>query len=144
MGQKRVDPKKSGVKLTKREVDIIAIFKRCSPTVQQRLLEELPKIMKKRPTPKCKVSDCISVMEELIGERLVGRKRIVVEARYVLSEYLYRKGLGECRIGHALGKDHSTIHYYLNIMRAAKDYPLAYESTLHLKKQFLERIKDYE
>lgn len=90
------------------------------------------------PTILEEVKRQIKTINKLIGGdvREPTRKREVVNGRIVLCYHLYRERLTLDKIGKIVGRDHSTITFYLNRMTEILDTPRGDAKLYSLYKRF--------
>lgn len=81
-----------------------------------------------------------AAMERLIGEPMnpASRQHKQVWARIIVAEALCDQGWTSKAIGDFLGKDHSTVVFYLHEIRNMAEVPLAYQWENELFADFTE------
>lgn len=71
------------------------------------------------------------------------RTREVVTARMIASYQLQTEGLTTTMIGSLIGKDHSTVIFYIKRMQAVLEVP-GYEAELELYNTFKKKLEEYD
>lgn len=85
----------------------------------------------------------IMAMESLLGERLTAptRKRMVVNARYIVAYQMRAEGFTLKAIGNLLDKDHATIMHGIGKMMDIMAYSRSYPQEFELFKNFQKLIQ---
>lgn len=88
-------------------------------------------------------SQYIGIMNGIVKEdvRTKHREENLVNARIVLSHFLYQLGLTYQRIGQLLGKNHATVIHYRKRMDDALGFPQADPKLMLLYNKFLKEIQ---
>jgi len=124
---------------------IMEIVRQLPTTDQFALRKELSRLTLDDVEPSVldTASHYIGVMNGIVKEdvRKPSRERRIVNARIVLSHFLTLEGLSVDRVGHLLGKDHSTITHYRRRMEDALASPKTDPPLMLLYNKFLKAIE---
>jgi chromosomal replication initiation ATPase DnaA len=124
---------------------ILEIVKQLPTTNQLELRKELTRMTLNEVDPSALnvASHYIGIMNGLIKDdcRRPSRERKYVNARIVLTHFMYREGLTIERIGQILGRDHSTIVHYRRVMEWVLESPKSDPRLMLLFNKFLKEIE---
>lgn len=124
---------------------ILEIVKQLPATDQLELRKELTRITLNEVDPSILdvASHYIGIMNGIIkGDvRKTTRERKLVNARIVLTHFMYQEGLTIERIGQFFGKDHSTVVYYRRVMEDVLETPMSDPQLMLLFNKFLKAIE---
>lgn len=124
---------------------IMEIVRQLPSTDQVALRKELTRITLDEVDPSVLdvASHYIGIMNGIVKDdvRKTARDRKLVNARIVLTHFLYREGLTVSKIGQLFDKDHSTITHYQRRMDDALDTPKSDPLLMLLYNKFLKAIE---
>ena len=94
-----------------------------------------------RPRLQAEAQKAIETMRSAAGEELSeSRAGDAPYVRAIIADWLLRKGFTTREVGEALGKDHSTVTHYRQMVEQVRKYPASYKGVFTILTLFEQNI----